>query len=358
MKKLINASFLILLSLNGLAQTYSSPESLEFDFANDRWLISNKSANNILARSSATGVLSIFATGISSPHGIEIANDTVYVCSGGNLVAYELSTGANVFSMSLGATYLNGITHDSTYLYITDFSAKNIYRFNMQTRAYSIFVPGVSKTPNGIIYDQANGRCVFVTWGSNAPIMAFDVTSGAVTSLTPTSLSNCDGVAIDGSGDFYVSSWGLNGISKFDHAFLSPPTTVVTGLTSPADIFYNILSDTLGVANSGSLSNTSYHFLGTSTSIGEKVIDNLEFSLNPNPVRKSAEISFVLSKPDVVQTSIFNLNGQLIQMFPAEEKSAGMQKLQFGRENLSEGFYFLKISGKNQTGILKFLILD
>ncbi len=358
MKKLINASFLILLSLNGLAQTYSSPESLEFDFAYDRWLISNKSANNILARSSATGVLSIFATGISSPHGIEIANDTVYVCSGGNLVAYELSTGANVFSMSLGATYLNGITHDSTYLYITDFSAKNIYRFNMQTRASSIFVPGVSKTPNGIIYDQANSRCVFVTWGSNAPIMAFDVTTVAVTTVTPTSLSNCDGVAIDGSGDFYVSSWGLNGISKFDHAFLSPPTTVVSGLTSPADIFYNILSDTLGVANSGSLSNTSYHFLGTSTSIAENAIKDMEFSLNPNPVRKSAEISFVLSKPDVVQVSIFSLNGQLMQILPADEKSAGMQTLQFSRENLSEGFYFLKISGKNQIGISKFLILD
>ena len=84
----------------------------------------------------------------------------------------------------------------------------------------------------------------------------------------------------------------------------------------------------------------------------------MEFSLNPNPVRKSAEISFVLSKPDVVQVSIFSLNGQLMQILPADEKSAGMQTLQFSRENLSEGFYFLKISGKNQIGISKFLILD
>jgi hypothetical protein len=37
---------------------------------------------------------------------------------------------------------------------------------------------------------------------------------------------------------------------------------VVTGLSNPADIFYNTITDTLGVPNAGSGNTTSYHYLG------------------------------------------------------------------------------------------------
>ena len=121
-------------ALNSNAQTYSSPESIEFDYANDRWLIANNNGNNILARNSA-GILSVFVAGVTGPHGLEIVDDTLYVCSGGTLKAYDINTAGLIFSISLGATFLNGITHDADYLYITDFSAKKIYRFNMAPHA-------------------------------------------------------------------------------------------------------------------------------------------------------------------------------------------------------------------------------
>lgn len=358
MKRSLFCILLMLFSLSGFTQTYSSPESLEYDYANDRWLISNKSANNILARSSATGVLSIFATGISSPHGIEIANDTVYVCSGSTLKAYELNTGASVFSINLGASYLNGITHDSTYLYITDFSAKVIYRFNMITRDYSIFIPVQPKSPNGIIFDQLNNRCVFVNWGPSAPVMAFDVTSAVVTTLTPTTLSNCDGIAIDGAGDFYISSWGLNGISKFDNSFSTGPVTVVTGLTSPADIFYNIQSDTLGVANSGSLSNTSYHFFGSTTSLNDIRGSASKFMLVPNPVIDDAFIHFNSKAFDMVELRIYDASGRPVHSPLTYKLMQGENQLLFNREGLSAGKYYISIRGEqiNETGM--FLIAD
>ncbi|TAH40387.1 MAG: T9SS type A sorting domain-containing protein [Bacteroidetes bacterium] len=358
MKKITFLAIIFISSINGFSQTYSSPESLEFDYSNDRWLISNKSANNILARSSSTGDLTIFASGISSPHGIEIANDTVYVCSGGSLRAFELSTGNSVFTINLGASYLNGITHDSTYLYITDFSAKNIYRFNMQTRDYSIFVPGLAKTPNGIIFDQANNRCVFVTWGSNAPIMAFYVTTGVVSTLISTSLSNCDGIAIDGPGDFYVSSWGLNGITKFDQDFIAPPVNVVTGLTSPADIFYNVLSDTLGVANSGSLSNTTYHFLGTTTGTNKIINSSAEFSVFPNPLRSSSEIRYTLNKKCIVKISIVSMSGEIIDVLVDNIFNAGIYNLSLLRKNLPAGNYLIDFNCDGHSQSKKIVFLD
>lgn len=358
MKKL-NLLFIVLcFSLSISAQTYSSPESLEFDYANNRWLISNKGANNILARSSTTGDLSIFATGVTSPHGIEIANDTVYVCSGSSLVAYELNTGASVFSINLGATYLNGITHDSTYLYITDFSAKVIYRFNMVTRAYSIYISALSKSPNGIIFDQANNRCVFVNWGSNAPIMAFDVSTANVSQLTPTTLGNCDGIAIDGLGNFYVSSWTLNGISKFDNSFSSPPANVVTGLTSPADIFYNILDDTLGVANSGSLSNTTYHYFGTSTSVQEIGFENSSFNIYPNPMRHEASISYELQETDHVTISVFDMRGELVRTISDAYQEKTVHQIIFQNEEMTPGVYFVRIAGNKISGTRLFVIAD
>jgi hypothetical protein len=43
----------------------------------------------------------------------------------------------------------------------------------------SIIASGLVKTPNGIVYDAANNRCVYVTWGSNAPINAIDLSTYA-----------------------------------------------------------------------------------------------------------------------------------------------------------------------------------
>ncbi len=335
----------LLISFYGFAQSYNSPESVEFDYANNRWLISNKSANNILERSSTTGVVSVFIPSISSPHGLEIVQDTLYICSGSTLKAYDLNTGGSIFSISLGATYLNGITHDSSYLYITDFSAKEIYRFNLETRAFSVYVTGLAKSPNGIIFDQPNNRCVFVNWGSNAPVMAFDVTTAAVSTITPTTLGSCDGIARDGNGNYYISSWSLNGISKFDNTFSTGPTTVVTGLTSPADIFYNVLTDTLGVPNSGSLNNTSYHFFGSTTAILNPEQNLLEFSVSPNPISEQAEIRYNLPSPDQIEISIYDISGKLLKVLLDEQQGSGQHRIQFDASTLPAGNYFINMSG-------------
>ena len=117
----IFAAFIFSLSLG--AQTYNGPESIEYDASNNRYLISNTSGGNILARS-ASGTLTVFKSGISpAPYGLEILNNVVYACCSGFIKGYSLTNGAQVFILNTGATFLNGITSDGVNtLFATDFT--------------------------------------------------------------------------------------------------------------------------------------------------------------------------------------------------------------------------------------------
>ena len=64
---------------------------------------------------------------------------------------------------------------------------------------------------------------------------------------------------MDNNGDFYVSAWSNNAISKFNSDFSGSSTVVVPNMSSPADIYYNRATDTLAIPNSG---NNTVVFVG------------------------------------------------------------------------------------------------
>jgi sugar lactone lactonase YvrE len=219
------------------SQSLNGPESIEWDANNSRWLIGNKGNGTILARNE-NGILSNFVTGISSgPYGIEILGDVLYSCEGGFIRGYNLTSGANVFTLNLNATFLNGLTSDGiNNLYATDFSAKKIFKIDVNAVSFTTLASGLAKTPNGIFYDGENNRCVYVTWGSNAPIMAINLTTNATSTILATTLSNCDGITRDSCGNYYVSAWGNNKLNQFDASLTGTHTVLPTVLSSPADI--------------------------------------------------------------------------------------------------------------------------
>jgi len=338
------------------SQTYNSPESIEFDYANNRWLIANTSGGNILARNSANGAMSVFTSLPSSPYGVEIVGSTLYVCDQSNHVkGYDLTSASQVMNITVtGATFLNGITHDNNgNLFVTDFSAKRIYRINIATQQYNIFVTGLAKSPNGIIFDQPNNRCVFVNWGTNAPIMSVNLADSTTSTLTTTSFTNIDGIASDGAGTFYIATWGSSAttgaIQKYT-SFASAPTTVVTGLNHPADIFYNVNTDTLGVPNSGTSggtaslqNNTTYHYFGSATGVTEVSSGKLNVTVHPNPVIKAAEINYELPSNGKVLVELYDIKGALVKTIVNEEQAKGKQTTFFSRSTLAPGTYLLKI---------------
>ena len=171
MKKLLPAICCFALTANAFSQTYNSPESVVFDAANNRYLISNNGNNRILARSSS-GVITNFTTNITSgPHGLEIVGNTVYACDGASIKGFDLTSAALVFNVNVGASFLNGICTDGVNtLFATDFTAKKVFKIFISTQQFSTFVTGLGPSPNGIYYDGPGGRLIWCNWVTNAPI--------------------------------------------------------------------------------------------------------------------------------------------------------------------------------------------
>ena len=256
-----------LAALAGHAQTFSAPESVAYDGARHRWLVSQNGVNRIDAYRPGAGGLTTFATGLSSgPHGLEVLGDTLYACDGGHVRGFALASGAAVFDVNLGGSFLNGLTTDGTrYLFATDFSARRIYRVDARTGAFNLLTTTV-RIPNGIAYDGANNRLVLVTWGNNAPVQAISLADSTVSTLRTTSLSNCDGITRDPAGNWYVTAWGTNALHRFDSAFAAPPVQVRSGLSNPADIEANAAGDSIAIPNAGGANNVVF-FTGTLTGL-------------------------------------------------------------------------------------------
>jgi hypothetical protein len=314
------------------AQTYQGPESVDYYPANNCYYIGNTQASpKVIYKRSPNGTLSTFVNPGGSPYGIEIVDSILYVCVGGGVKAYNLNTSALVFNQSLGASFLNGITHDNNgNLYVTDFSANKVYRLNRFTQQFNVFVNNTSDTPNGIVYDEYDGinpRLVYVCWGSGAKVKAINLADSTQTTLVTTTLGNIDGIAKGNGGYFYLASWTPDVITRYDSTFTAGTgVTVVSGLNSPADIYYNLQTDTLAVPNSGNNTVTFHHFLIT----GEKEMEatnKLSFVAGPK--------SLLFSEPAVqsLQIEVFAIDGKLCFSghLPAGSKEVALPNLEIGQ---------------------------
>ena len=326
----------------------SGPESIDFDPLNNRYLIANSSNGKIMQRTS-NGTISQFIGGVSpNPYGIEVVGTTVYACCGGKVLGFDLTTGLQVFSVNLGATFLNGITHDNSgNLFVSDFSAKKIYRIKIATQSFNLFAQNLTQSPNGIIFDAPSNSLVFVSWGSSAKIKRCSLADSTVTTILTTSYTNIDGIARKANGDFYISTWGTNSVYKYNNDFTATPTLIVSGLSSPADIYYNDLTDTLAIPNSG---NNTLTFVGQSTvSLLEQ--NASEVSIFPNP---STNFLFLTSsKNQIARIELINERGIISSIYPFEDSF----EVNIDVKNLQKGTYFVRLydNKKILIGIERFV---
>jgi hypothetical protein len=340
MKKLLLLAFLFFQCVT-YAQVFSGPESVEYDAANSRWLVGQRNSGKVLILNPANGGLTELCTGMTAgPYGIEILGNVLYCCDGSRVRGFDLTSGAAVFSVNLGATFLNGITSDGVdNLFITDYSAKKIYRVNVATGTFNIMATTV-KSPNGIIYDGANNRCVFVTWGSSAPVQAMSLADSTISTLITTTLSNCDGITRDLSGNYYISAWGTSSLNKTDNTFSYNPTPVMTGLSSPADLGSSAAGDSVGIPNSGSANNVVFHPISTSSGISEH--NQTEANYFPNPA--SDRITITLDKPIINgRVELIDSSGKTVSEAKANGNIFFIEK-----GKLPAGNYSVKISEKGK----------
>jgi len=245
---------LIIIPLLSFGQNYSGPESVEYYSLSGSYFISNSNNGQILELDSNNN-LSIFTSGLEAgPHGLEIVDDILYVCSGGVLMGYDLNDGTEVLNFNIGATFLNGITHyvdsSGSYLFLTDFTAKKLYRYRIEDEWISS-ICDFPRKPNGIFLHPMYSQSLYVvTWGNNAPIYEVDFGTEEFYTVTTTDLNNLDGISIDECGNFLISAWSTNAIHRFSIDF-SESEVVFDGLSSPADIIYDQLNNFIVIPNSG-----------------------------------------------------------------------------------------------------------
>lgn len=257
---------LLLHSTSGTAQTLSGPESLDYDAANNRHLISNRSAGQILARAS-NGSLSVFTNDPASPAGLEIVGELVYVADGARIRGYRLSDAMRIVDLGVtGAGFLNGLTSNgSDRLWVTDFSGQRLHEINIADTgnvSFSTPLPATGFQPNGLWFDALQQRLLMVSWGAGARVFSWRPGDTAATLLTTTTQSSFDGVVVDCDGTTYVSSWGAQALLSSP-----PPLTAASvfsvfapGLSSPADIGYAPTLGEIAVPNAG---NSSLSFVPT-----------------------------------------------------------------------------------------------
>lgn len=336
------------------AQTFSG-ESVAYDSVANRFFTSDD-GTSILQRSS-NGSVTHFGSGLTASYGMEVMDGKLFVISGNHVYAYDLSSETQVADANItAATFLNGLASNGANLcWATDFSANKIYQIDYSNLASPVITTLIASTgcqPNGIAFDGNNNRLVFTCWGSNAQVKKVDLSNNAVSTLTTTTVSNIDGVDFDSQGNFFISSWSPDRITKYNSDFTSTPFTVTApGLNNPADICYAKAIDTLAIPNSTVVTFVGFNPLSISELENEKTIE-----LFGNPVTENSSFSFFLTHPQNVSLEIFSIDGQLVYSLINEKLSAGQHKVLMQNIQLSTGEYVYSFRADAGVVTSKFLV--
>lgn len=332
-KRSIHALFLFAATL-AQAQ-YQGPESVEYDPVGDRYFVSN-TGSSLIRQQDQAGTVTNFVSVSPAPYGLELKGDTLFACSGGSVKGYSTSDGSLVFNRNVGGSFLNGITTDGTFLYVTDFSATRIIKVDVANNTHSTLVANTAGTPNGIVWDPIGERLVVVFWGSSAPIKAFDRLTGAATTLVAnTGLSNIDGITIDCFGNFLMASWSPDRITSYEPSFTEAGVNLgVTGLNNPADIDFDEVNGRVCIPNTGSNTVTLFD-VDCSTSIVERAANTVQVIPNPTSGLVRLDPPLTTTEPYMV----FDARGLLIAGGTAQPREwidlqglpAGSYYIHFGR---------------------------
>ncbi len=346
--------------LNG-QNLLSGPECISFDSLHNRYLVSNWSNGNIIAIDSA-GNQSYFKQRSGNALGNCIDGNTFYVSIGNAILGLNLDNPNDkvMYLPIAGASQMDGMTvDDNNNLYVVEVPTAKIYKINLLTHTYSVFVSsGVSSRPQDVIYDRDYGRLLVCSWYANSPIQAVDLSDSTISNLVNTPTGNCDGLALDGNGNYYFSTWINNSIYYYDTTFSNPPTLFSSGHSGPANICFNKKDNVIAVPNFNS---NSVSFISViPSSVKENGAEQMNFNLfqnYPNPFNPATIIKYKIPEQSFVSLKIYDLLGNIISTLVNEEKPKGDYGVEFNATGLSTGPYFYQLVIDNYLETKKMLYL-
>lgn len=336
----------------------NNPESIVYDSAADRYLVSNCGDGQIVAIAS-DGQQSYFNTDLTSTLGLHLVGDTLYVssndgpCSG--IVGMLLSSGDTVFHVDIPEKdLLNDIASDNAgNLYVTDSEANKIFKVNIAGMSYTTLVDAGLGYPNGILFDEANNRLMVLNCLlAGRPILSVDLDDLTLSTIVETGISAIDGFTEDNDGNYYFSSWTTDRVYRYDHLFTNPPEIIAGGFTNPADIFYNKTNDILAIPNFNA---DTIIFLSISPMGVEdpKPAEEGFIRIHPNPFTDQLNIHLELSNMGLTSISVYDINGRLIENLLDKEMNAGISSLHWDGSAVESGVYFLSVLNGDDHQVCK-----
>jgi hypothetical protein len=225
------------------------PESAVYDSARDRYFITDVATASVIEINQNNDT-TIYYTSRPKCLGMVIVDDTLYVTNITNVLAFNLVTDSlHRIYYIMSAVDLNDITYDGAgYLYITDGGGQKVHKLNIEDGTNSAILTGIT-LPNGILYDHINDCLIYCTFVTNAPIKSLSLDGTSDSILVSTPYSNLDGLTEDNDGNIYVSSWDSNAVYRYDRNFAESPILVASGLSGPADIYFDKIHNVLLIPN-------------------------------------------------------------------------------------------------------------
>ncbi len=87
--------------------------------------------------------------------------------------------------------------------------------------------------------------------------------------------------------------------------------------------------------------------------------DNIFSLINyPNPVKNKTTLKYELQESNIVNISVYNIYGNLIEVITNEVQSAGMHNIVFDASKLANGIYFCTITSGSKTETIKLTLVD
>ena len=235
----------------------NNPESVVFDAANNRYLVSNWGDGAIIQIDSL-GNQTYFSDTLLNKFkvaGLYIYGDTLLAAAGdapnAGLFGFNLKTDKQIFHIILPDIGLpNDITSDKGgHIYVTDYWGDKLYK--VVNRIPSVMIQEGLNYPNGLFYDKNKDRLLILSvMGEGAPIFSIDLIDSSLTTLIKTGLvGGTDGITMDSEGNIYISEWEGDNIYKFSKDLSESPVIYSSGHNDPADIYLDKTNNLLLVPN-------------------------------------------------------------------------------------------------------------
>jgi DNA-binding beta-propeller fold protein YncE len=257
----IFAILALILQTTGTAFNLASldqPESVVVDSKTGDCFISNvngkpaeKDNNGYITKISKDGLVVVLkfieSNGIDielhAPKGMAIEDGILFVADIDRVLGFDAGTGAIKASIDFGKfdpRFLNDIAGDDHgKIYVSDMSANRIYVIDMRNNnGLTIFKESVKlESPNGILYKPGSKSLIVASHQSGK---LFEISrNGEIETLRLDMDKGLDGVTVDQKGTLYVSNFSRGEIYDISNWGRGELKLFQSGLTTPADIFFN-----------------------------------------------------------------------------------------------------------------------